>query len=63
MNAKDIQRQQMAGKTKLTLVTVGVSGLRTRAFFVQLRHDERGKAICPFNLLGAIPRGVTFTLG
>ena len=67
MNNQDIQRSDMAGKTKLTAVTVYLSPSRKRTVFVMLTHDSRGRAILPSaylnQILGNIPRGTTFSVG
>lgn len=63
------QAAELAGKTKLTAVTMG-HGRQRRQFFVMLRHDNRGHAQLPTQLLnqtlddmGCRMRGQTFTVG
>jgi hypothetical protein len=68
MTCRDIQRAELAGKTKLTAVTMG-HGTHKVQRFVMVKHDERGHAILtpsqvvqvqvPLNLR----RGDTFTTG
>lgn len=66
-NNTDIQRNDLAGKTKLTAVNICVSPSRRHTFFVMLHHDSRGKAILPSGYLNQllinVPRGVTYTVG
>lgn len=45
-NNQLIQQADLAGKSKLTLVSIGFRG-RTKSFFVKLGHDSRGVAILP----------------
>jgi hypothetical protein len=65
-NNKAIQQADLAGKTKLTAVTMGHGNHRFQ-FFIPLLHDSRGKAILPSEvlnkILGNIPRGTTITTG
>jgi len=67
VNNQAIQREELAGKTKLTAVNVYISPSRRHTFFVMLTHDSRGKAILPMSyfdqLLRGIPRGTTFSVG
>lgn len=67
MNNQAVQKQELAGKTKLTAVTVYVSPSRKSTHFVMLHHDSRGKAILPSawldQLLQGTRRGVTYTIG
>lgn len=46
-------RLQLAGKTKLTAISIGHGSHRLQAF-VYLQHDERGKAKLPVSLLDKI---------
>lgn len=67
MNNQAIQREELAGKTKLTAVSVHISPSRKRTCFVMLNHDSRGRAILPSafldQILKGLPRGTTFTCG
>lgn len=67
MNNQAVQKQDLAGKTKLTAVTVYLSPSRKATHFVMLHHDSRGKAILPHSMLGQIlqgqRRGTTYTVG
>lgn len=62
------QQSDLAGKTKLTLVSVS-SGSFKLTFFVPLKHDSKGKAILPKGTLDMaldrlnVKRGHTFTIG
>ena len=64
--SRAIQQADLAGKTKLTAVTMG-HGNHRHQFFVWLRHDSQGKAILPSDLLnrvlGGLRRGTTITTG
>lgn len=68
MNNRNIQRQDSAGHTKLTAVTIGHGGHK-RQFFVMLEHDERGAAKLPMVTLdkilseSGVRRGDTYTVG
>lgn len=53
MNNQAIQKTDMAGKTKLTAVTIG-HGNNKQQFFVMLEHDERGAAKLPHTVLNKI---------
>ena len=65
-NNKAIQQAELAGKTKLTAVTIG-HGNHRHQFFIPLRHDSQGKAILPSEVLNqvlkGVPRGTTITTG
>lgn len=67
-NNTDIQKADLAGKTKLTLVRMG-HGSHTISFFARLRHDERGHAILPHETLNqylnalSVKRGQTWWQG
>lgn len=67
MNNQAIQREELAGKTKLTAVTVYLSPSRKHTSFVMLHHDSRGKAILPSAYLDQIlmgaRRGTTYSVG
>jgi hypothetical protein len=67
MNIKDVQREQLAFKTKLTAVTVYISPSRKFTRFVMLHHDRDGKARLYPNLqaelLDGVRRGTTYTVG
>jgi hypothetical protein len=67
VNNQAIQRQELAGKTKLTAVNIYISPSRRHTRFVMLTHDSRGKAILPISflnqLLRDVPRGTTYTVG
>lgn len=67
-NATQIQAKQQAGHTKLTAVSVYSNG-RQHNTFLMLKHDEKGKAILPTDVLDRILdsincrlRGQTFTV-
>ena len=68
MNGRKIQREDQAGHTKLTAVTMGHGRHRLQAF-VYLRHDADGKAILPRATLDTmlddlhVRRGDAFTTG
>ena len=69
MIPQKIQKQELAGKTKLTAVTIGHGGRRLQ-FFATLQHDSKGNAILPeatlnkaLDTLGCRMRGQTFTHG
>lgn len=67
MTAVKIQKQQLAGKTKLTAVTIHTSPSTKVQAFVYLRYDEEGHAKIPAStynrLLGFNPRhGGTVTV-
>jgi hypothetical protein len=65
-NNKTIQQAELAGKTKLTAVTIG-HGTHRKQFFAMLEHDEQGKAKLPHSTLdralSGIARGTTITIG
>jgi hypothetical protein len=67
-NLQSIQKAELAGKTKLTLVRMG-HGSHTICFFANLHHDSRGKAILPHDLLNrylnelSVRRGQTWWHG
>lgn len=67
MNNQEIQRKELAGKTKLTAVSIYVSPSRKVTRFVMLAHDSRGKAILPITymneMLRGLRRGDTFSVG
>jgi hypothetical protein len=67
MNNRAIQKDELAGKTKLTAVTLYISPSRKVTRFVMLNHNSEGKAILPMNYVnqftGGIPRGTTFSVG
>lgn len=44
MTCRDTQKAELAGKTKLTAVTMGHGGRRVQCF-VMVKHDTRGHAI------------------
>lgn len=50
---KAIQKAELAGKTKLTAVTIGHAGEK-KQFFVELEHDSRGAAKLPHSVLNKI---------
>lgn len=50
---RDIQKAELAGKMKLTAVTIGHGGHK-RQFFVMLEHDSRGAAKLPVAVLDKI---------
>lgn len=64
---KSIQRADLAGKTKLTAVTIG-HGRNRHQFFTMLQHDSRGVAKLPAEVLNniltqaGIQRGATITV-
>jgi len=66
MTCQDIQKKELAGKTKLTAVTVYVSPGRKTTHFLMLNHDSKGRAILPMaylnQIVGKIPRGTTFSV-
>ena len=69
MTVNDVQRRDLAGKTKLTAVTLYHGSHRVQTF-QWLNHDSNGKAVLPFNLLsqlqstvGCARRGDTFSVG
>ena len=47
---QQIQQQDLAGKTKLTAVSIYSNG-RTHQAFVMCKHDSNGKAILPESTL------------
>ena len=53
-NNREVQKAELAGKTKLTAVTMGHSP--RIQFFVVLDHDSRGHAKLPHNVLTKIMR-------
>lgn len=67
-NNTDVQKADLAGKTKLTLVRMG-HGSHTVCFFAMLPHDERGHAILPHKTLTeylyvlSVKRGQTWWQG
>ena len=67
MNNRRIQQADLAGKTKLTAVTIGHGGHK-RQFFVMLEHDSRGAAQLPQATLdkilsqAGVRRGDTYTV-
>ena len=65
-NNHAIQQADLAGKTKLTAVTIG-HGRQRYQFFIPLRHDAMGNAILSSEalnqVLGRVPRGTTITTG
>ena len=65
-NNKSIQQADLAGKTKLTMVSIGLDRVR-HTFFIPLYHDVQGKAILPSatlnQILSGVPRGTTITTG
>lgn len=65
-NNKTVQQQDLAGKTKLTAVSIG-HGTHRHQFFAMLPHDEQGKAKLPHmaldQVLSGLRRGDTFTIG
>lgn len=68
MNNRAIQKSELAGKTKLTAVTVHLSPSRKVTRFVMLQHNSEGKAILPMSYLNEIVRhglrrGDTFGVG
>jgi len=67
MNIQQTQKHELAGKTKLTAVSVHLSPSKKVTKFVMLMHDSNGKAILPMSylneILRGIPRGVTYTVG
>lgn len=64
---RDIQKAELAGKVKLTAVTIG-HGNHKRQFFVELEHDSRGAAKLPHRILdklldqAGVRRGDTYTV-
>lgn len=66
MNSQAVQRNDLAGKTKLTAVNVSCGGQRTTRFLM-LMHNREGKAILPSvyldQMLRGVGRGVTYTVG
>jgi len=68
MNGRKIQREDQAGHTKLTAVTMGHGRHRLQAF-VYLKHDADGKAVLPRATLDTmlddlhVRRGDAFTAG
>lgn len=54
-NNRTIQQAELAGKTKLTAVTMGHGTHRLQAF-VMLEHDSQGKAKMPHSTLDAVMR-------
>lgn len=67
MNNRKIQQAELAGKTKLTAVTISHRGHK-RQFFVMLEHDSRGAAKLPqttlYKILSqlGVRRGDTYTV-
>lgn len=59
MNNQLIQKAELAGKTKLTAVTIGYGGFKYQ-FFAMLKHDSKGRAVLPAETLYKIlsQRGV-----
>jgi len=68
MTCKEIQRAELAGKTKLTAVTVGHGWYRHQAF-VMVKHDSQGRAVMTASQLDQViaplnlRRGDSFTSG
>lgn len=62
------QQNDLAGKSKLTAVTIA-SGHRKITKFLNLRHDSEGKAILPTKTLNSMldaincHRGDTYSMG
>lgn len=46
----DTQQEQQAGHTKLTAVSIECRG-KVHNFFLHLRHDEKGRAFIPQDVL------------
>lgn len=46
-NNREIQKNELARKTKLTLVNVYIDRMAI-PFFIQLEHNEQGNAILPY---------------
>lgn len=44
MNIQEIQQKDLAYKTKLTILTIRVNGVK-HIFFINCRHNENGKAV------------------
>lgn len=68
-NIAEVQKSELAGKTKLTAVNVFANGRQVQAF-VQLQHDARGRAVLPASHLNQIlsnmgisARGATYSIG
>ncbi len=68
MTCRDTQKDDLAGKTKLTAVTMG-HGTHKVQRFVWIEHDSRGHAMLKPSQLDqvtrplALRRGDTFTTG
>ena len=68
MNNRVIQKRDLAGKMKLTAVTIGARG-RKQQFFAMLEHNAAGEAILPMHVLDKfldeanVRRGDTYTVG
>jgi hypothetical protein len=65
-NNRTVQQAELAGKTKLTAVTIG-HGNHRKQFFVMLEHDDQGRARLPLaeldKQLKYVPRWTTITIG
>jgi hypothetical protein len=68
MNNQKIQQSELAGKTKLTAVTIR-HGRHRLQFFSMVEHDSRGKAVLSQDMMNqaldrlGVRRGDTFTSG
>jgi len=49
-NNRSVQMDDLAGKTKLTAVSIFIHGAH-KTFYVMLQHSPRGEAILPQNTL------------
>lgn len=66
MTNREIQRKELAGKTKLTAITIGHRDRRLQ-IFCMLWHNADGEAVLPMEVLnkaldaiGCNPRGRTY---
>ncbi len=68
MTVTDTQRQQLAGKTRLTAVRI-FNGHFSKTVFLHLFHNEQGSPVLPMGVLNTIlrklkvPHGVTINFG
>lgn len=54
MNNQQVQKNDLAGRTKLTAVTVYTSPRKSVTSFVMLVHNSEGRAIIPVSQLDQI---------
>jgi hypothetical protein len=65
---REVQKADLAGKTKKTLASIYANG-ETRVSFVDCLHDSQGRAILPLHMLNrmldqrGVRRGDTYSVG